>query len=101
MSENKIFDRGSAPQIEATITEAIPFDGEDAIDPTSVKITITDPAGSPKVTSQNMTKSATGQYYYVCQTLDTWAVGWYQAKIVTTGPNFNDVTVDEQAFYLK
>lgn len=61
-------DRGSAVLIEVEFKKQTPFGTAVLFDATNPKVTITDSAGTDKVTDAALTRSALGQYYYVCQT---------------------------------
>ena len=93
------YDAGSPVVIEATIYEYTPFGSEALDDPTTVKVSVIYPDGTKAVDAVSMTKHATGKYYYVCQTLSSWAKGRYQIMIVSTD-TYNDITIKESAFYL-
>ena len=54
-------------------------------------VTITDPEGTAKVSAQNMTKSATGTYYYLYDITATDIFGTW-----TVRPSFVDATPDTE-----
>lgn len=73
------FYAGDAICIEAEIR-----DSDDTLmtPDTSIQITVTDPDGTAKITSQNMTASSTGVYYYIWQSATTDTTGAYTVKVV-------------------
>lgn len=88
----EVFDRGSPVRIQSEHKSTSPFvTTEDLYNPTTVTVTVTDANGVDKVIDQESTNHATGQYYYIAQTLDTWDVGVYTVTTTATGPTYNDV----------
>ena len=55
-----VYYQGETVRIKASVTDT---DGT-LTDPSSIKITIHDADGTAKITDQDMTKDATGKYYY-------------------------------------
>lgn len=49
---------------------------------TSIKLTLTDPAGTAKVSSQDMTKDSTGVYDYYYNTTTTSVKGSWRGEVV-------------------
>lgn len=94
------YDKGSPVLIESQSKKKVPFGTTELFDPITIKITITDPAGTVKVTAANMTKQETGKYYYICQTATNWAAGNYTASVASTYADYSDVTVNTKAFKL-
>jgi hypothetical protein len=74
-----IFQTGETTRITATIVNA----NGDAVDPTTVVISISKPDGTLAVSAQAMTKAATGSYYYD-YTIGT-DVGTYKSQVKATG----------------
>lgn len=94
-------DRGSAVLLEVEFKRTTPFGTEDYFDPTTPKITVTDPAGTVKTNAADLLRQATGKWYYICQTETTWAVGIYGVKITSSDGTASDVTVDDFGFKLR
>jgi hypothetical protein len=74
-----IFQTGETTRITATIVNA----NGDAVDPTTVVISISKPDGTLAVSAQAMTKAATGSYYYD-YAIGT-DVGTYKSQVKATG----------------
>ena len=74
--------RGSSVRTAALIYNSTFFAADALFDPSSVKITITDPNGLVKVNGVAMTKSAVGKYYYDWQTATADAVGTYTLLVL-------------------
>ena len=74
--------RGSSVRTAALIYNSTFFAADALFDPSSVKITITDPNGLVKVNGVAMTKSVTGKYYYDWQTATTDAAGTYTLSVL-------------------
>ena len=95
------FDKGSSVLIEVEFKKQTPFGTSSYFDPTSSSITITDPDGTDVVSAAALTSSGVGQYYYICQTLVTWASGGYKVEVTASDGVNSDVTVDPQGFILE
>lgn len=95
------YDRGSPVLIEVDIKKQVPFGALDYFDPVEAKITITDPLGTVKVNANDMIKSETGKYYFICQTDVAWATGNYSGKVAVRDATYNDITINRQAFRLR
>lgn len=95
-------DRGSTVLIEVEFKRRAPFVETPVLfDPTTPKITITDPLGVAKVTDAALTKYATGQYYYICQTLTNWEPGGYTTTASGIDGSYSDVDIRAGVFALK
>lgn len=94
------FDRGSSLIVEVNFEQNTPFGGKVAFNPTSPKITITDPSGVVKVTEADLTGVSTGKFYYTCQTATTWEAGYYSIKVTAASGSFSDITINPQGFEL-
>lgn len=86
-------DKGSAIIIEVEFKKQTPFGTAAYFDPTTPKITIKDSTGMAVITDANLTKSAVGKWYYICQTLSTWNAGAYTAVVTATDGTWNDITI--------
>jgi hypothetical protein len=77
MAEEKVFQKGETVTVWAYIKNwAGTF-----IDPSSgVKITITNPSGTVKVTAQSMTKSEVGKYAYYYNSATDDVSGWWKVS---------------------
>lgn len=95
------YDKGSAIIIEVEFKKQTPFGSAAYFDPSTAKVTVTDPTGTNKVTDASLTQSTTGKYYYICQTETTWAAGIYSVKVTSTDGSASDVTVDYTGFKLR
>lgn len=95
------YNRGSAVLTEIETKKYTAFGSYDYFDPTTATITVTDIGNNAKVDKVALTKSATGKYYYITQTLENWAIGKYEIKIIASDNINNDVTIYENAFTLK
>ena len=70
------------------------------VDPSTVQITITDPCDFTLVSSQNMTKSSTGVYYYNYDTISSSATyGKYKVKVVSTSAG-GEIGIYNTEFYV-
>ena len=59
------------------------YDDDDALaDPTSAKVTITDPDGTDQVSAEDMTKNDTGVYDYFYKTDSDTATGSWSGEVV-------------------
>lgn len=88
------FDRGDAVRVQSTHTTTTPFSTtETNYDPTSVTLTVKGPDGVDKITDQAMSNHATGQLYYILQTLTSWDKGKYTAYVTATGPTYDSEEV--------
>ena len=94
------YDKGSPILIESQSKRKIPFGTTELFDPITIKITVTDSAGTVKVNAVDMTKSVTGKYYYICQTATNWVAGYYTVLIAATYSDYTDVTKNTKAFKL-
>lgn len=94
-------DRGSAVLIEVEFKRTAPFGTEDYFDPTTPKITVTDPAGTVKVNAVDLSRQSVGQFYYICQTATNWSTGQYSAVVTATDGTYTDTTTEPRSFYLK
>ncbi|MBI5238294.1 MAG: hypothetical protein HY887_07730 [Deltaproteobacteria bacterium] len=97
----KALDRGSAVLIEVEFRKQTPFGTAALFDPTAPKVTITDAAGVERVTDAALTRSALGQYYYICQTATGWATGVYAVKVTSSDGGYADVTIGPGEFGLR
>jgi hypothetical protein len=95
-----IYDRGSAVLLEVEFKKRTPFVGDALFDPASSTITITDNLGTVRVSAASLTQSATGQWYYICQSEVTWRTGEYKVVISASDGTNADIT-SEQAFELQ
>lgn len=71
------FYAGDAIRIEAEIRDS----DDNLMTPDSVKVTITNPAGTAEVTETAMTPSSTGLYYYIWQSATSDPTGAYRVKV--------------------
>ena len=94
------FDRGSAIVIEVEFKRNDAFGTPTLFDPTSPTISIIDIEGTLKVTDAALTKSTTGKWSYICQTLTAWESGIYKSRVKAVSGSYNDVTVDPLSFEL-
>lgn len=94
-------DRGSAITIKVEFMRNPPYGTPEYFDPTTPKISITDPAGTLRVNEASLVKDSLGKYYYICQTAVDWPVGRYSAKATGIDGSYSDVTVKSDAFVLK
>ena len=94
------FDRGSSVVLEVEFKQYTPFGTTVYFDPTIPKISVTDEAGTLKVTEATLLKSTVGKYYYVCQTGTDWIEGLYKSKVTATSGAYTDVTIDSVGFKL-
>lgn len=76
---------GSTVVVELKLYKYTPF-GSYALndDDSQPTIDIWDGGETQRVTAQNMTKSATGKYYYVLNSNTAWVVGHFRVKITAT-----------------
>jgi len=90
-------EKGSAIIITTIVKKKNPFGNYEVFDPDTIKLTITDSAGAAKIDDIDMTKRTgyIGQYYYICQTEETWATGIYQGKIVVTLGLYSDYFIQD------
>lgn len=92
---------GNPVLIEVTIEKFPPFGTLAVDDPeVSVKITITDSAGTVVVNSQSMQKNDVGQYYYIYQTTSSSVLGVYKCNIGGDGTTYDSVFITENLFEL-
>jgi hypothetical protein len=92
---------GNPVLIEVTIDKYPPFGTLAADDPeVSVKITITNPAGSVMVNAQSMLKNDTGEYYYIYQTTSSSILGEYHCTIIADGTSYDSAYITEKLFEL-
>lgn len=95
-------DRGSSVVIPVIFKDnSDPFVDPDYFDPTSPTITIRDPNGTAKVTTQALTKNAVGKYSYTCQTATNWLAGEYEVEVIAVSGSYTDVTIETNGFILK
>ena len=72
-------------------------DNDDVLfDPTSIKVTITDPTGVVKVTEQDMTRDGTGLYSYQYSTLITSELGIWSVRYKAVSASFGTELQDDQ-----
>ena len=96
-----IYDKGSAVLTEVETKKYTAFGDYAYFDPSTSTITITDVSNTEKVSDVALTKSETGKYYHIAQTLVGWAKGLYEIKIkISDGVN-DDITIYKDAFTLK
>ena len=96
------YDRGSAILIEATFEQATPFVSTLVkFDPTTPTVTITDSAGTAKVSAAALTKAATGQFYYICQTATNWITGDYKVSVTGLDGTVVGLSVELPGFTLR
>lgn len=69
-----------------------------AYDPDSVKITISNPCGEVVINAQNMTKNATGVYYYAYDIPSDGSYGEWDVKVVAVASGDDSIFKDK--FYL-
>lgn len=92
---------GATITIEATFNQYTPFGSYAVADPSPLPtITVIDKNKVTRVSAQNMTKTATGQYYYYIQTAANWPVGVYFVRINATFGSYVDVEIDRSSFKL-
>lgn len=97
-----IIDRGSPVLVEAEFKKHDPFNSTLVyFDPTTATITITSPDGTKVADTQNLTKSATGKWYYIHQTTINSLKGAYNVSVTATLNANSDVTINPSAFALK
>lgn len=86
---------GDAIRIEATVKETSAFsDTETKIDADTITITIENPSGTEVISDIDMTKNATGEYYYIWQTSISDTEGDYKVIVVSTKDGYQEVTVE-------
>lgn len=95
-----VYDRGSPVMIETEFQKYQAFSGLIYFDPTTPKITVSDPDGTIKVNAIDMTKEDTGKWHHEFQTEEAWATGAYNVKITCSDGTFNDVTIARGIFKL-
>jgi GH18 family chitinase len=84
------FDRGTT----ITITVKARNWKNQLVDPTSIKVTVYDPAGAKKVDAKDMTKDTdyeTGHYFYNWQSAKNDAVGKYDVEIEAVSDTFTSI----------
>lgn len=80
MSIEKQYKAGTVARIETYIR-----DRDDLLaDPTTIKLTVTDPSSVVVVSAEDMTKISTGYYYYNWQMAGSEDAGLYDVLIVAT-----------------
>jgi endonuclease YncB( thermonuclease family) len=100
------YDLGSCIIIEVEFKRYAAYVGYAYFDPTTAKITVTDPAGTKKVDAQDLVQydSVVGKYYYKVQSVgsgDTiWLVGAYKVQVDAVDTPDTDITVCPRLFYL-
>lgn len=95
-------DPGSAVVVESTYNKYAPFGSYTVQDPASTPtITVYDNKGTAMLTDQAMSKNATGQYYYIVQTLTTWKKGVYKVLINASDAPNADVKIDKRSFKIE
>jgi len=72
-----IYDRGTVIKIEVEFKD----DAGDYFDPVSPSITIKDKVGNVKVSSEGLSKDATGKYSYIWQTKESFRKGIYYVEV--------------------
>lgn len=80
-NEYGIHSRSDSYFIQIKIVDAL---SNALTDPTTVKISINNPCGTALIASQDMTKSATGKYYYNYSIASDAPYGKYSVKVATT-----------------
>ena len=95
------YDRGSAVLVEVEFKKQTPFSSATYFDPATAKVTITDPNGINKVTDADLSKSDTGKWYYICQTVTDWVKGIYGLTATATDGINSDVTKESMGFRLR
>lgn len=95
------YDRGSPILIEVEFKRRTPFGTLDYFDPTTPKITVTDQYGTVRVNAADLTKSATGKWYYICQTGATWSVGPYRSTVTGTDGTYTETDIEPELFELE
>lgn len=70
-------------------------------DPTLIKTTIKNPAGTSVVDDQAMTKSATGKYYYYYRTTTATTKGNYTGEINITDGSGDSAIISTATFGFK
>ena len=91
------YEAGTTVYIEDTLRDT----DDVLLDPTSAKVTITDPDGVVKVDAENMTKKSTGVYYYNWQSEVTDPTGIYEVKTVAVSGGYTSIKTTERGFCLK
>ena len=91
------YQRGSTVRLKVNI-----YDASGALyDPdTSVKVSVTDPDGTEKLTATDMTKESTGKYYYDWQTASDYTIGAYKQKVTSVDGSKTSIEIDDAAFIL-
>ncbi len=85
---------GESPRIQADITSTATGA---AADPTAVTLKLVDPAGVVKVNDLDMTKNATGDYYYDYTIPATGNIGTWEYNVTGTG-SAGRVTIKRSSF---
>lgn len=93
-----IYSRGSTILIEVILQKKDPFGQYANFDPDSATITIYQSGKAPKINQEGLDKKATGQYFYLCPTDDTWAAGEWRVKIII---QFGGITTIKDRLQLK
>ena len=83
----KTYDRGTAIYLKATLKDVTGA----LVDPTSVTVSITDSAGTAKVTDQAMTKVLLGEYFYVWQSAEADPAGGCTVKIKAVKDGYTSI----------
>ena len=76
------YERGETVIVTSSITNS---DGDAADPATSIKVTVTDRAGTAQVDGVAMTKDETGEYHYDVATASGWEKGLYTVNVVAVG----------------
>lgn len=90
------FNKGDTVLIEVEYKKQTPFGSLAYFDPTSPTIDIVAPNGTIQVDDAVMTQSATGKYYYLCQTLTTWMGGHYRIDAPSTDGTHNGMEITKK-----
>ncbi len=95
-------DRGAVVTLEATFQKYTPFGDYVLQSPTTTPtVTVTDPSGEEKITTQSLTLKEAGKFYYHLQTEENWLQGTYVSKISAPFSPYNEIKVDNQSFILE
>jgi len=97
-------DRGQSLILEVEVEKYVPYGSYGYIDPTTLKITVTDRAGTKKVDAAALLPldpPVAGKYWYKVQTTIEWLTGKYTAKVDTVHETDVGLKITPAVFYLK
>lgn len=95
------FNKGEVFIVEVELKKYTPFGEYTLADPDSLpQIQISDRFNKTNV-SEDMVKSTTGKYFYLCATESTWKEGKYKIIILSIYDSKKNVFVKKNAFELE